>query len=68
MASSTANVSDNFLQVVDNVLDVSLIDNAVQSLGLESAPKDAYTELEWTDACKALWRTYVERIHPKVYP
>ena len=66
MASSTANAPSDFVQVVNDVIDISLIDNAVQSLELESAPEGTYTELKWTDACEALRRAYVDRVHPSV--
>jgi len=68
MSSSNADPRDDSVQVVDGVIDALLIDNAVKSLGAESATEGIYTELKWTDACEDLLRTYREKIHPSVCP
>lgn len=67
MASSTADVQHDFLQIVDGVIGASLIDNVVKSLADESAAQAIYTEFKWTTACEDLLRTYREQIHPNVY-
>lgn len=66
MSFSNADPRDDSVQVVDGVIDALLIDNAVKSLGAESATEGIYTELKWTDACEDLLRTYREKIHPSV--
>lgn len=68
MASSKADDHHDFLQVVNDVITASLIDNVVKSLGSASATGDNYTEFKWTDAYEDLLRTYRGRIHPNVYP
>lgn len=68
MASSNAGQPHNFLEIVSDVIDTALIDNVVESLGKESATDGIYTQLEWTDACDHLLRTYREQIHPGVCP
>ena len=68
MASSTIDPPHTFLQVVDDVIDLSLIDNAVKTLRSESAREGISTDLQWTDACDALWRTYVGHVHSNVCP
>jgi len=66
MLFSNADPRDDSVQVVDGVIDVLLIDNAVKSLGAESVTEGIYTELKWTDACEDLLRTYREKIHSSV--
>ncbi|KAI4167667.1 MAG: hypothetical protein LQ343_007021 [Gyalolechia ehrenbergii] len=66
MASSTADVQHDFLQIVDGVIGASLIDNVVKSLADESAAQAIYTEFKWTTACEDLLRTYREQIHPNI--
>lgn len=66
MASSTTDPLHNSLQVVDDVIKASLIDNAVKSLEAESVTEGTYTQLKWTDACEDLRRTYIQEAHPNV--
>ncbi|KAI4264615.1 MAG: hypothetical protein L6R42_000277 [Xanthoria sp. 1 TBL-2021] len=66
MAPSNADHHHDSVQVVDDVIDASLIDNAVSSVGSGSATESTYTELDWTPACEELLRTYRENIHPSV--
>lgn len=68
MAPSNADPRHDTVQIVDDVIDASLIDNAVSSVGAGSATESTYTEMDWTPACEELLRTYRERIHPSVYP
>jgi len=68
MAPSNADPRDDSVQVVDDVIDASLIDNAVSSVGAASATESTYTEMDWTSACEELLRTYREKIHPSVCP
>ena len=68
MASSNADDRHDFLQVVNDVISASLIDDVVRSLGSGSTTSNTFTELKWTDACENLLRTYRGQIHPTVCP
>lgn len=68
MAPSNVDPSHDSVQVVDDVIDASLIDNAVSSVGSGIATESTYTEMDWTPACEELLRSYREKIHPSVCP
>lgn len=68
MAPSNADPRHDTVQIVDDVIEASLIDNAVSSVGAGSATESTYTEMDWTPACEELLRTYREKIHPSVCP
>ena len=68
MAPSNAAPRDDSVQVVDDVIDVPLIDNAAGSVGALLVRRMTCTEMVWTLACKELLGTYREKIHPSVRP
>ena len=66
MASSDTEPLHAFVQVVDDMIDASLIDKAASSCEAGPATESTYTEMNWTPACEELLRFYRERIHPTV--
>ena len=65
MAPSNAEPIYTSVQVVDDMIDASLIDNAVSSVESGPATEGTYTEMDWTPACEELLRNYREKIHPR---
>ncbi len=63
MTSSNAGPCDDYVQIVDDVIDTQLIDNTVGEMGAGSSIEKVYTELVWTSECEDLLRNYRERIH-----
>ncbi len=70
MSASNAEPCDDFVQVVNSLIDDLLIDGAVKEIqaGSSMATYDIYTEMKWTPACEKLLDIYRTEIHPKVYP
>jgi hypothetical protein len=70
MSASNAEPCDDFVQVVNSLIDGLLIDGAVKEIqaGSSMATYDIYTEMEWTPACEKLLDIYRTEVHPKVYP
>ena len=66
MAPSNAESLNASVQVVDDIIDASLIDNAVSSVDSGLATESTFTEMDWTPACEELLRNYRERVHPSV--
>ena len=67
MTSSNAGAHDDCVQIVDDVIDTLLIDNAVKGVGAGSPSESIYTEMAWTPACDVLLQTY-RKAHPSVRP
>ena len=68
MTSSNTGLSDDGVQIVDEVIDRTLIDNAVGSVGSVCGTYTTYTELDWTSECEELRLTYRDKIHKSVRP
>ena len=68
--SSSSEVYENSVQVVENLIDSDLIDNAVAELqsGATSATDEITTRMNWTPACEKLREFYATNVHPKVGP
>jgi len=68
--SSSSEVYENSVQVVENLIDSDLIDNAVAELqsGTTSATDEITTRMNWTPACERLREFYATNVHPKVSP
>lgn len=68
MTSNTVDPSPDVVQIVNDIIDNILIDNAVKSVERGSTTESTYTEMKWTSACEELLRTYREKIHLSVRP
>lgn len=68
MTSSNARQSDDGVQFVDDVIDTTLIDKAVGSVGSVRRTYSTYTELDWTSECEELRLAYRDKIHKSVCP
>jgi len=66
--SSSSEVYENSVQVVENLIDSDLIDIAVAELqsGATSATGEITTRMDWTPACERLREFYATNVHPKV--
>lgn len=68
--SLSSEVCENSVQVVENLIDTDLIDNAVAELqsGATSAADKITTRMDWTPACERLREFYATNVYPKVSP
>ena len=67
MTSSNTGSSDDVVQIVDDVIDITLIDNVVRSVGSVVKTFSTYTQLNWTPECEELLRAYQDK-HTSVCP
>ena len=65
---SKPELSDDSMQIVDDIINIILIDNAIESIGLVIGTYSIYTELNQTPECEALFRTYRDKIYKSIYP
>ena len=67
--SANSETYEDFVQIVENLVDSDLINKAVAELHLGVAPakEDITTKMDWTPACEKLREFYVTNVHPKVY-
>lgn len=67
--SASHETYDDSVQVVENLIDAGLIDNAVAELKARPCitTDNITTRLDWTPACEDLRQFYVTNIHPQVH-
>lgn len=68
--SSSNEVYEDWVQVIENVIDSDLIDDAVAELQLLPTPATdkITTKMDWNSACERLREFYAEHVHPEVSP
>ncbi|KAL9127039.1 MAG: hypothetical protein Q9217_004003 [Psora testacea] len=66
--SSSSEIYEDSVQIVEGLINSDLIDNAVAELqsGATSAPDEITTRMNWTLACERLREFYATNVHPKV--
>ena len=66
--SVSSETYDDSVQVVENVIDTCLIDNAVAEFPARSntATGDMVTQIAWTPACEEIRKFYATNVHEKV--
>lgn len=67
MSSKDESYGDS-VQIVEKVIEIELINNAVAKLEADSAvaTNDMTTRLDWTSACDELLHFYRTKVHPEV--
>ena len=67
MSSKEESYGDS-VQIMNEVIKIELIDNAVAKLQADSAEAtdDVTTRLDWTSACDELLQFYRTKVHPQV--
>ena len=66
--SASSETYDDSVQVVEMVIDIRLIDNAVADLpaGSNTGTDDITTGIVWTPACEEIRKFYTTKVHEKV--
>ena len=68
--SSDSEKYEDSVQIVTDLIDSDLINNAVTELqsGTTPAPDEITTRMNWTSACERLREFYATEVHSKVSP